>query len=355
MKNLRILSIETTCDDTGISFLECNPKRIKILFNFLLSQDKLHQKYGGIVPHLAGQQHKKNLRKGLEKIMNKLKIKSLNKVFDYFVFANCPGLMPCLIAGKEFVQLLSILTKKSIIPVNHIQAHIYSPFISAEPNSTSYFRIRQIKFPIICITVSGGHTRLILIEDYFKEKILGRSLDDSAGEALDKASRMLKLDSLGGSALEKAAKSGNPKKFNFPRPMTKTVNYDFSFSGLKTALLYQIKKMKSWEKEKNNLAASFQKAVIDTLIEKTTRAVIEYKAESVFLTGGVSKNKALQEELRNVLKKFSKTKLFFAPQGLRSDNAVMIGFLGYLKLWKKEESVSKNWDEIEVRAKDMCE
>jgi len=326
---MKILGIETTCDETGIAlleFIEEKELKFKIINHQLRSQFNIHSKYGGIVPILAAREHKKNLPILYEKLLKETKEKPEN--FDYIAFSYGPGLPPSLVAGKEFVVNLAKKLNKKIIPVNHLLAHIYSVLIPKNKLNV-YQKIKKIKFPALCLLISGGHTILIYMEDFQKFRKLGETKDDAIGESLDKAGRILGLEYPGGPKLEKLAKKGKPI-FNLPRPMISQNNFNFSFAGIKTAfweLVEEIKKYNKFNEEiKRDLAASYQKAVFETIIIKTKKAYEKYKPNSIIVTGGVIANTALRKMM---IKVFGKEKLFFPEKSLATDNGVKIAFAGY--------------------------
>ena len=355
---MKILAIETSCDDTAIALVEVKgglkEPRFKILRNLVSSQIKLHRPYGGVVPMLAKREHEKNLPKILQKFkIGNLKgssgdLRGRSKI-DVVAVTVGPGLEPALWSGITFAKDLAKQLKKPLIGANHLEGHLYSFLFSrtviASPdgNSTSsdgvnsakqsYQNVKKI-FPAIALIVSGGHTILVLMKSFTKWKKLGETRDDAAGEAFDKVARMLGLPYPGGPELEKLAKKGNPEAINFPRPMLKDKNYDFSFSGLKTAVLYYLRNNFNLRtSDVQNIAASFQTAAIDVLVGKTVKAVKEFGVESVLIAGGVAANKKLRAAMKLEAKKMGIN--FFAPPAkLNTDNAAMIAaaaYIGYLR------------------------
>ena len=317
-----ILAIETSCDDTCIAIIRVSGKkspRFKILSNIISSQTKIHKKYGGVYPSLAKREHQKNLPLVLEKALNKAKKPKI----DLIAVTVGPGLDPCLWTGINFAKTLTYYWNLPIVPVNHIESHILVNFIDKLPT-----------FPIICLVVSGGHTQLILMRDIGKYKILGETRDDAAGECFDKVARILGLGYPGGPAIAaEAAKITNSKlqiTNKLPRPMINQKNYDFSFSGLKTAVLYKHKD-KKYVKE---MCREVQQAIIDVLIKKTIKAAKDYKAKTIILGGGVSANK----ELRKQFKSKWEHNLLVPLKEFSTDNAVMTGIAGHFgkpKDWQK--------------------
>ena len=327
---MKILAIETSCDDTGVTILETRGKNsFRILADELASQAKMHSAYGGVYPSLAKREHIKNLPILLEKVLRKAKIKKT----DMIAVTYGPGLEPCLWTGITFAQALAKKWNVPIIPVNHMEGHIFSVF----GKNKGSFKIPKIKFPVLSLLVSGGHTELVISKNWLKHKIIGETLDDAAGEAFDKVARMLGLPYPGGPEISRLAESLRIKKYEskikFPRPMLKSENLDFSFSGLKTAVLYLTKKIGKLDKKKKaQIALEFENAVVETLVYKTKKAVLEHKINTLIVGGGVSANKHLQRELKKSLGQ--KTKVLLPTRELARDNAIMIGMVGYLNYLK---------------------
>jgi len=321
---MRILAIETSCDDTSLALVECRGRlpagrqglktpRFKVLKNIISSQIKIHRPFGGVVPTLAKREHIKNL----PKILQKLKIENLKLKIDAVAVTVGPGLEPALWAGIEFAKELAKKLNKPLIGVNHMEGHLYS----------NVLKNIGIDFPAIALVVSGGHTILLKMNSLTKWKKLGETRDDAAGEAFDKVARLLGLPYPGGPEIQKLAAEGKPV-INFPRPMLREKSYDFSFSGLKTAVLYYLRDNPTASKA--DVAASFQQAVIDVLVAKSVRAAREYGAESILLCGGVSANKALRMFLQAAAKKLGVG--FFVPDfEFNTDNAAMIAAAAYIQ------------------------
>lgn len=323
-----ILGIETSCDETSVSVLEFFSKtKYKILSNIVSSQIAIHAPYGGVVPHLAAREHEKNLP-----IVLKQSLKKSGKTIEEIgaiAVTNGPGLSPALWRGVNFAQELAKKYKKPLVPVNHVEAHIYSAILNKKN--------AEVKLPAIALVVSGGHTQLILIEKNRKYKIIGETRDDAAGEAFDKIAKILSLGYPGGPIVSELAKKGKEDFINFPRPMLHLKNFDFSFSGLKTSVLYAFQNLK---KEKGRLSknditgfcASAQKAIVDVLVIKTLKAAAFYKIKTLLVGGGVSANEELQKQLKKTAKKkISGLKIFFPNQEFFTDNAAPIAYLGALK------------------------
>jgi len=325
-----ILGIETSCDETAISLLDFQKNnRIKLLANVISSQIKTHQKYGGVVPEVAARQHLANIIPTIEFTLRKAKVQP--KEIDVIAVASGPGLITSLMVGVETTKVLAYAWQKPVIGLNHIEGHIYANLLI---NS----HLAQIKFPALCLVVSGGHTELIHMADHGQYKLVGRTLDDAAGEAFDKVAKLLKIGYPGGPAIEKIAQKGDPNAFDFPRPMIKYKNFDFSFSGLKTSVLYLVKKeFKNKKIPLADLLASFQQAVVDVLTDKTIRAAQELKIETVMMAGGVAANQKLRQELKAKIKKNLPNLKFLKPNIQHcTDNAVMIALAGYFHALKKD-------------------
>lgn len=334
-----ILAIETSCDETAVALVKCSgglkKPSFKVLENIVSSQIKIHRPFGGVVPNLAKREHIKNLPILYKKIAKCHKLSTISHI----AVTVGPGLEPALWTGINFAQELAEKLKKPLIGVNHIEGHLYSNWLS---NASSIkHQVSSIKFPAIALVVSGGHTILLFMKSATEWKKLGETLDDAAGESFDKVGRMLELPYPGGPEIEKLAKQGSLTTIKFPRPMLNKQNYDFSFSGLKTSVLYYLRD--NPQASKNNVAASFQQAVIDVLMKKTIKAAKEFGTKSVMLSGGVSANKTLREALRRASEAAGKK--FFAPSSkFNTDNAAMIAAAAYFDLLNK----SRKWPEIKA-------
>ncbi len=340
---MKILGIETSCDETAMSVIEVSGKdNIKVLSNTISSQVKLHAKYGGVVPSLAAREHVKNIKHVFNMAIKDAKIKDFAKDIDLITVTRGPGLGPALLVGLTFAKTIAWLYKKPIVGVNHLEGHVYSNWLSEKP--------MQDIFPALNLIVSGGHTELVLMsvkgrsassgKNNTRYKIIGETLDDAVGEAFDKVARLLDLGYPGGPAISKIAEMGNPDKYLLPRPMAKSKNYNFSFSGLKTAVLYLLRDLKLKELDnqtRTDIAASFQKAAIDVLIQKTIRAAKEHGVKSIMLSGGVSANSLLRSDLNRAATelgvKYSQPKLEYT-----GDNATMIAVAGYFTYLKNKKA-----------------
>jgi N6-L-threonylcarbamoyladenine synthase len=315
-----ILAIETSCDETAASVLivEAGPK-ITTLSSVVKSQIALHKKMGGVVPEVAARAHLKNIRPVVEKTLRDAFTRTKNdgrhflSYIDYIAVTTGPGLIPSLLVGVEFAKALSFAAKKPIIPVNHMAGHLYSPL--------SMSKIPFDIFPMISLIVSGGHTMVVLMKNIRDYTVLGQTVDDAAGEAFDKVAKLLKLPYPGGPEVSKLAAKSKSSAINFPRPMINSKNYHFSFSGLKTAVLYYLRDNPKAKPE--DICKAFQDAVVDVLVTKTMRAVKEFKAKSISLSGGVAANKALRESLQATSYQLQ-AKFFVPPINLCTDNGEMI-------------------------------
>ena len=361
---MHVLGIETSCDETAVAVLRCsggllNPK-FSILSNGVASQITLHARWGGVVPNLAKREHLKNLPLVLAQALKKAKIKNPASVIDSIAVTVGPGLEPALWTGINFARDLALLWKKPLVRVNHMEGHITSVLLKQNRGiSNTKFLISSFKFPAIALLVSGGHTELVLIRNPLEYKVMGETLDDAAGEAFDKVARMLGLGYPGGPIIAKLASQNkisppSAEKIYLPRPMLHSKDFNFSFSGLKTAVLYLLRDIAVSEKFKranysifetrrsplglsakklNSLrgaiAKEFQQAVIDVLIAKTMRAAKTYKVKSIILGGGVAANKELRTQLQRAVSAFG-GKYYLPPISLTGDNAAMIAAAGYL-------------------------
>lgn len=315
----RILGIETSCDETAASVVENGSL---ILSNLVASQVDLHAQYGGVFPEVASRQHILTIHTIVE---NTLQAAHLTlKDVDAIAVTRGPGLPGSLVVGLNYAKGLAIGSGLPLLGINHLEAHIYSAWLIS-PDKTS---TPEPKFPLLALIVSGGHTELILVKDHLKYQRLGGTLDDAAGEAFDKVARMLGLPYPGGPAIQDAAEHGNPQAFNFPRAWLEGT-WDFSFSGLKTAVLREVRRLEDNELPLpvNDLAASFQSAVIEILVKKTLAAAGEFDVKEVLVAGGVSANNALRQSFQNS----SICLLHIPPSFLCTDNAAMTAAAGHYR------------------------
>jgi len=346
-----ILGIETSCDDTAAAVIEAKGGLAKpsfsVLANISYSQVAIHKKFGGIVPNLASRAHLEKIIPTIKEVLRVAKTKP-DKI-ELIAVTRGPGLMPSLLIGVNTARALAYRFRKPIIGVNHIEGHIYSNWLQMIDSRN------QSLFPALILVVSGGHTELVLMSDYGKYKIIGQTLDDAGGEAFDKTARLLELGFPGGPAI--AAEANKLQTTNYklpiklPRPMINSKDYNFSFSGLKTAVLYLyndlIKKYPAKE-IRPAMAAEVQNAIVDVLTAKTVKAVKNLNPKTVMIAGGVSANKKLREEMAIKLKLFEIP--FFIPDlPYTIDNAAMIAAAGYFNYIQKKP-VKDSWKKIEANA-----
>lgn len=347
-----ILGLETSCDETGAATVEgkSNSNKVKLLSNIVASSLPLHAKSGGIIPENAAREQIKFIIPVIKEALSKARLEM--KDIDSIAITYGPGLIGSLLIGVETAKTLSYIYRIPLIPTNHLLGHIYANFI--EPISNFKFRILNSavpEFPAIALIVSGGHTDLVLMRQHGSIRWLGGTRDDAAGEALDKIGRILGLPYPGGPYIEQAAKTGDPNKFIFPRPLIGSNDFDFSFSGLKTAVFREveaIKQLASPEGGLNNqtisdISASVQKTIIDVLVKKTVKAAKQYNAKSILLGGGVAANQTLRETFNFKLSTLNLGAQLFVPtKSLSTDNAAMIaatGFFNYKQInWQKVDA-----------------
>jgi len=383
-----ILGIETSCDETAVALVKAGGNNFFVVDEYVSSQTKTHAPFGGVVPNLAAREHLKNLPLLLKKIIRKNKIQQ--KDIDLIAVTQGPGLIPALLIGTNSAKALTYAWKKPLVGVHHIAGHIYANFIGTNPKlqipnpkqiQNSKFKIQnsEPEFPILALVVSGGHTELIFMKKHLDFKIIGQTLDDAAGEAFDKTAKILKLGYPGGPAISACAekypisniqypnksqikKQKNTRyqipdtRYQLPRPMIDYPNFDFSFSGLKTALFYTVRdnpKILKSKKLTAEICAEFQQAVIDVLISKTIHAAKKLKPKAILLGGGVSANKELRKQLsRAIQANIQNTKYYIPDTKYSLDNAVMIAVAGYFryKLAKNKKSFGENWKKLEADA-----
>lgn len=309
------LGIETSCDDTGVAII-CNER--EVLCEFLSSQIKDHSRFGGVIPEFAARKHLENLLPLVDAALSECEISGHD--LNLIAVTRGPGLMGSLIVGVMTARALSQAWNVPLTGVNHLEGHLFAPLVDAE----------DLEPPFLSLIVSGGHTEIICVHDFGKYELLGQTRDDAAGEAYDKAARILGLKYPGGPEIERLAKTGDPHAFNFPVPLKNTDKIEFSFSGLKTALLWQVKKFEPDKIPVNDLCASFQRAVTDSLTAKVNLAVKLTGIRKVSASGGVSANSALREALKSE-KRF---RAWLPSKGRCTDNAVMIAMAG-ANSWKR--------------------
>lgn len=338
-----ILGLESSCDESAASIIKFNKKgEFQVLADVISSQITIHQQYGGVVPEIAAREHVLTILPTIDTCFKKAKINP--EKLTAIALTSGPGLITSLISASETAKALALVWEKPIIPVNHIEGHIYSAFIENQ---------KKIKFPALILTVSGGHNILALMEKNLKYKIIGQTLDDAAGEAFDKGARMMNLGYPGGPIISQMAEkylqeNDNPEEIDLPRPMLGSPNFNFSFSGLKTALLYKLKKDKKWREKIPQYCYSFQKAIIDTLIFKTIKAVKKHQVKTIILVGGVSANSELKKEFdRRVKDEFKNINFIFPSLKYTGDNAVMIALAGIYHFLYNKKNI-KNYKKIKI-------
>ena len=319
---MNILGIESSCDDTGLAIINSDGV---IIDHITSSQHEIHAKYGGIVPELASRDHVKKFIPLLEILLHKNRI-NMNDI-DIIAFTNGPGLLGPLLAGASLSKTLGWSNNIPTIEVNHLEAHIYSPMITE----------KNLKPPFVSLLVSGGHTILSSVDENFQINTLGTTLDDSAGECFDKIARKLNLGYPGGPEIAKRSELSNKNNFNFPRPMIRSNDYNFSFSGLKTHALNTIQAIELTNENINNISYELQSAIVDTLISKSIKASKDLGIKDIVITGGVSANKKLREEFSLI----KECRAYFPDVKFSTDNGAMIAYAGFLK--SKSSASKKNY------------
>jgi N6-L-threonylcarbamoyladenine synthase len=360
---MRIFAIETSCDETAMALVDisgnASKPKIKIIKEEVASQINLHAKFGGVVPNLAKREHIKNLPILFKEIFNidfesidSLKNNKLLESIDLIAVTVGPGLEPALWAGINFSKELSRKIKKPLFGANHLEGHLYSFFLSPKVK-----RIKKI-FPAVSLIISGGHTILAYLKNSLEYKKLGETLDDAVGESFDKVARLLNLSYPGGPEIERLAKKGDENSIPFPSPMINQKNYNFSYSGLKTAVLYYLKSLgataknfsltdnqkkilneiENQENIKANIAASFQKAAFEPLVKKSVMAAKSFSANSILIGGGVAANKNIIQRISKKLKEEGlKINVLVPPIKYCMDNATMIALAAFMNLKKKKK------------------
>ncbi len=370
-----ILGIETSCDETALSLVEASgtlaKPEFKVLGSSLFSQVKLHEQYGGTVPMLAKREHQKNLIPLLEKLLKETSYEKKNSVafseerkneiaktlerepellqpfldyistiekpaIDAIAVTHGPGLEPALWVGVNFARALWLVWNIPIIPVNHMEGHLVSPLLDKQI---------EIQFPVLGLLISGGHTELVFSEKWGEYKILGATRDDAVGEAFDKVARLLGLPYPGGPEISKVASAFRKadsrqlkaSSYRLPRPMLKSGDYDFSFAGIKTSVLYKTKEIGEISDEmKSEIAAEFEEAVTEVLVSKTRNAIEEFGPKTLIIAGGVSANKYIRQNFEKLAKEFPDTTLLIPSHELSTDNAIMIAGAGYIDFLLKK-------------------
>ena len=370
---MKILGIETSCDDTAIAVVDAaggkrRPK-FDVRANVISSQEDIHKKYGGVVPTLAAREHAKNIAPVFQRALKQAKAEPDD--INLIAVTTHPGLMPSLVVGVHAARALAWALNKPILGINHLEGHVAANLLTPKT---------KLAYPAIGLVVSGGHTQLILMRDLLKTRIIGETRDDAAGEAFDKVARLLGLPFPGGPPIEKRAQKGNADAFPLPRPMINSGDFDFSFSGLKTAVLYLVKDIQknktavSAEQRRTrrrttqksspystlhlpsstvaDIAASFQQAVVDVLVTKTVRVAEKHRAKTVLLGGGVAANTPLRTQLSEALKELPLRPYYVVPKMQYAlDNGAMIAAAAYLR-WLNMSSAQRSratWHRVRVR------
>jgi N6-L-threonylcarbamoyladenine synthase len=315
-KDIIILGIESSCDDTSAAVLKNNT----VLSNLTAGQ-KVHELYGGVVPELASRAHQQNI---IPVVDGALKMAGIDAAaIDAVAFTRGPGLLGSLLVGTSFAKAFALSLNKPLIEVNHMMGHVMAHFIEDEGKD-------KPEFPFLCLTVSGGHTQIVLVEDFLKMKVLGSTIDDAAGEAFDKAAKLLGFPYPGGIKIDQHAKLGNPNAFEFAKPVI--TGYDFSFSGLKTSILYFLQKMTAQnpdfiQENINDLCASIQRVIVEILMKKITKCANDLNISEIAIAGGVSANSGLRNALIEKGKE-NNWKVFIPKFEYCTDNAAMIAITG---------------------------
>ncbi len=322
-----VLGIESSCDETAVALIEEQPgeQSPRVLSSVISTQIPLHRLYGGVIPELASRNHSTNLPGVLREALEKAD-RSIQQV-DVFASTAGPGLVAALLVGNTAAKALALAAGKPFVAVNHLEGHMLSPFITHP----------QGLVPHLSLVVSGGHSLLVDVQGSGSYTLLGRSRDDAAGEAFDKVAKMLDLPYPGGPEIDKRAEKGDPERFSFPRPMMHEPHLDFSFSGLKTAVLYTLPKLVASgnpndldEQTMCDLCAGVRQAIIDVLIHKAMKAAKQTRHRVLAVSGGVSCNKALRSQLAAACER-ARLQLILPPNNLTTDNAAMIAFAGLLR------------------------
>lgn len=319
VSNCFILAIESSCDDTAAAVLNND-----IVLSNVVASQAIHQEYGGVVPELASRAHQQNIVPVVAAALRKANIDK--KELSAVAFTSGPGLLGSLLVGTSFAKSFALGLDIPLIDVNHMQAHILAHFIKEEGHSMP-------TFPFLGITISGGHTQIVRVDNYFKMEVIGTTIDDAVGEAFDKSAKLMGLPYPGGPLIDTYAQKGNPKAFPFTIPNVKGLN--FSFSGLKTQIMYFLEKEKAKDpdfllKYRNDVCASIQYTIVQILIKKIKKASLETGISTIAIGGGVSANSGIRKALKEGEKKYGWT-TFLPKFEYTTDNAAMIGIVGYLK------------------------
>lgn len=340
LKKIRILGIETSCDETSVAILEVGKNDAKIVHHEIASQIPVHAMYGGVVPEVAARLHVAEVVALLDRAIG---TEGQEKKFDAIAVTRGPGLATALRVGIEAGRTLAFATGKPIVGVNHLEGHLASAWLIEENR-------RLWAFPMLMLLVSGGHTEIVLMKDFGKYRILGRTRDDAAGEAFDKTAKLMGLGYPGGPAIADRAKNGDPRAFKIPRPMLHDGSYDMSFSGLKTAVRNTWETLSPHEQKNErmiaDLCASIQEAIVDVLVAKTVAAAKKNRPKAIGIVGGVSANRHLQDRMRQAIAtELPGVAMLHAARGLHTDNAAMIAAAG---AWRLQKGKKDDWRKLDA-------
>jgi N6-L-threonylcarbamoyladenine synthase len=327
-----LLAVETSCDETSVALIRDG----KVLSNVVSSQIKLHAEYGGVVPELAAREHLANLIPVAQSALQAAEVQS--DQIDAIAATQGPGLPGALVVGLKAAQSMAFALNKPFIGINHHEAHLYSPWITGNPAAADFNSFQ----PNVSLIVSGGHTMLVHVQSELKHRVLGSTIDDAAGECFDKVAKLIGLPYPGGPEIDRLASAGNPKAYEFPRPMLKDPSDDFSFSGLKTSVRYFLRDNPAVLEDRQklqDLCASVQAAIVEVLVTKTVRAATRLGLKCVTASGGVTCNRGLRQALEQACHRKNLT-LRLAEKSLCTDNAAMIGILAERKLLHKSSQTS---------------
>ncbi len=336
--NLQVLGIESSCDETGVALVEvCGNALPVLLAHALHSQIEMHQAYGGVVPELASRDHIRRVLPLTEQVLAQAK-RTLADI-DVVAFTRGPGLAGALLVGAGVACALGAALKKPVLGVHHLEGHLLSPFLSADPP----------EFPFVALLVSGGHTQLMRVDGVGRYTLLGETIDDAAGEAFDKSAKLLGLGYPGGPALARLAEQGNPAAFRLPRPLLNSANLDFSFAGLKTAVMVQAKKLAAVQacavealpaNVLADLAASTQAAIVEVLVKKSLAALQQSGLQRLVVAGGVGANRMLRQQLNAACAR-QRLRVHYPELHLCTDNGAMIAMAAAMRLQSGQQSASK--------------
>lgn len=328
---MKILGIESSCDDTSVALIEASPAGFVVLSEKTASQIDIHKKYGGVIPEVAARAHAEFILPLVEEVLAGQKP-------DVIAVTGGPGLMTALLVGVEAARVLSYLWDIPLVRVNHIEGHMLSVLINKQID---------FEFPALALVVSGGHTEIIVLKNFGEYEKIGKTVDDASGECFDKVAKLLDLEYPGGPKISKLALEGNTQAIQFPRPMIHENNFNFSFSGLKTAALYWLRDNTLDETTTlNDFCASLEQAITDVLVTKTMKAAKKYNPKTILIGGGVSANKKLRETLQTEIQaQFPETQFLVPEFKYAMDNAAMIAVAGYFKAKKKEFT---SWEELKA-------